>query len=237
MYPAPEGRQVEVQPQQDALYGKRGKICLPRLRKHIVPHTLCRTPPRNDGQQYRGNAQQCQNHSLRVCGLGLESFNRFLQAVPNVGFGFLRSSLLQGCLYQQRNSLHRRHQHPHTAQAVYKDSRVAQGRGDFRHAGIEHKCHQCDKARRSDRHGFFCAFFPVQKPHIAEEIQHQQQNVHGDHAGWMGRSDLLAQQDHRRRQGRQKKSLPFPKSTFIRILFHPSHLARKLFSAFLMGPV
>ena len=31
MYPAPEGRQVKVQSQQDALYGKRGKICLPRL--------------------------------------------------------------------------------------------------------------------------------------------------------------------------------------------------------------
>ena len=31
MYPAPEGRQVKVKSQQDALYGKRGKICLPRL--------------------------------------------------------------------------------------------------------------------------------------------------------------------------------------------------------------
>ena len=68
MYPAPEGRQVKVQPQQDALYGKRGKIGLPRLRKHIILHTLCRAPPRNDRQQYRGKAQQCQNHSLRVCG-------------------------------------------------------------------------------------------------------------------------------------------------------------------------
>lgn len=125
MYPAPEGRQVKVQPQQDALYGKRGKIGLPRLRKHIILHTLCRAPPRNDRQQYRGKAQQCQNHPLRVCGFGLASLRRFLQAIPNVDFCFLCSGCLPGCSYQQRNSLNHCHQHPHTAQAVHKDSRVA----------------------------------------------------------------------------------------------------------------
>ena len=105
MYPAPEGRQVKVQPQQDTLYGERGEICLPRLRRHIVPHALYRTPPRNDCQQYRGKAQQCQNHSLRVCDFGFKSLRCFLQALPNVGFCFLRRGRMPSCLYPATASL------------------------------------------------------------------------------------------------------------------------------------
>ena len=98
--------------------------------------------------------------------------------------------------------------------------RLLSGEPNSSYAGIEHKCHQCNKPCRGDRHGFFCAFFPTQKTYIAEEIQYQQQNVHGDHAGWIGRSHLLAQQNHRRSQWRQKKRLSFPEAAFIRFVLH-----------------
>ena len=47
-----------------------------------------------------------------------------------------------------------------------------------------------------------------------------------DHAGWIGRSHLLAQQNHRRSQWRQKKRLSSPEAAFIRFVLHHYHPSR-----------